>query len=148
MTETTHLWRVIQQWIDLLPFAPSQSKLAESLGLSRSVISEWKLGKSRPSPDNLKALATQMRFNMGPDIYERLLEAVNRDMGYLPPENEGGEEHADGSPATKPPAPGPADQPGRHLRAARTLQSKGKRRAEASEGIGEESQDDDEMGPS
>lgn len=83
---TTHLWGEIQAWLDVLPYAPSQAKLAKRIGLnSRNTISEWKYGDSRPTPENLRALADEMAPVIGPDAYARLLAAVARDQGYEVP---------------------------------------------------------------
>lgn len=79
----THLWRVIQAWLDKLDFPPSQSKLALRLGVTRSAVSEWKIGRSRPTPQNLRALADLMEPQLGPAAYETLLQALNTDQGYL-----------------------------------------------------------------
>jgi len=84
-SEVSHLWTVIQEWLELLPYPPNQSKLAERLGVSRSAVSDWKKGVSSPGAQHLRALATEMQSVAGPDIYARLLEAVNQDQGYLPP---------------------------------------------------------------
>lgn len=84
MAETSHLWAVIQEWLDLLPYPPSQSKLAKRLGLQRNAVSEWKYGTTRPTPDHLRALADEMTPVAGPDVYDRLLVALNRDLGYEP----------------------------------------------------------------
>lgn len=82
---TTHLWAVIQEWLDQIPYPPSQARLSKKLGLkSRSGVTDWKFGKTRPTPAHLEALAEEMAPVAGPDIYDRLLEAVNRDQGYRP----------------------------------------------------------------
>lgn len=86
MAETTYLWHEIQAWLDVLPYPPTQAKLAKRLGLkSRSGVTDWKFGKTRPTPEHLRALANEMEPVAGRDIYARLLIAVNRDMGYEPP---------------------------------------------------------------
>jgi transcriptional regulator with XRE-family HTH domain len=82
---TTHLWAEIQAWLDVLPYPPSQARLAKKLGLkSRSGVSDWKFGKARPTPEHLRALADEMEPVAGRDIYDRLYEAVMRDIGYEP----------------------------------------------------------------
>jgi transcriptional regulator with XRE-family HTH domain len=83
-SEVSHLWTVVQEWLGLLPYPPSQSRLAQRLGVSRSAVSDWKKGTSSPAAAHLRALATEMQTVAGPDIYARLLEAVNQDQGYLP----------------------------------------------------------------
>ena len=86
MAEVTHLWRVIQEWLDGQRFPPSQSRLGESVGVARSAVSDWKLGKARPTPDHLRRLADLMEPGLGPKTYDRLLRAMLADMGYeLPP---------------------------------------------------------------
>lgn len=82
--ELTHLWRLVQSWLDVLPYPPSQSRLANRLGVARNALTEWKYGKSKPKPEHLRALANEMEPVAGRDIYDRLLEALNRDMGYEP----------------------------------------------------------------
>lgn len=84
MSTNTHLWDEIQAWLDVLPYPPSQARLAKRLGLSRSAVSDWKQGKSRPTPEHLRRLAHEMEPVSGPDIYDRLVLAVTRDLGYLP----------------------------------------------------------------
>ena len=84
-SEVSHLWGVVGEWLGLLPYPPNQSKLAQRLGVSRSAVSDWKKGVSSPSAQHLRALATEMQDVFGPDVYARLLEAVNQDQGYLPP---------------------------------------------------------------
>lgn len=114
-TAPTHLWGQIQEWLDGLDFPPSQSKLAERVGVARSAVSAWKLGKAYPTPSNLATLARVMNSAHADAVYERLLEAMLRDQGYVPMPAEqkelmGNAEH----PApNQTPAPGPADQPGR-----------------------------------
>jgi transcriptional regulator with XRE-family HTH domain len=83
-SEVSHLWAVVQEWLELLPYPPNQSKLAQRLGVSRSAVSEWKRGGSSPGATHLRALAKEMQTVFGPDAYPRLLEAVNQDQGYLP----------------------------------------------------------------
>lgn len=80
----THLWLVVEEWLGKLDFPPTQSRLAERLGLARNAVSEWKLGRSTPTPENMRALAELMEPQMGPQIYIRLVEAMNQDAGYLP----------------------------------------------------------------
>lgn len=81
--KTTHLWAEIQGWLDELHWAPSQAQLAERLGLkSRSVITDWKYGASRPTPVHLAKLAREMELTAGPHIYQRLVFAVMADLGY------------------------------------------------------------------
>lgn len=86
---TTHLWQVIQDWLDDLPYPPTQNKLARSIGVEGTAVSQWKWGQSRPTPKNLRALANQMEPVAGPDIYDELLAAVNRDNGYDAPRRTG-----------------------------------------------------------
>lgn len=82
--QTSHLWAEIQAWIDVLPYPPTQTRLAARLGVTKNAVSEWKYGISRPTPENLEALADEMSAVAGPDIYPRLLTAVARDLGYDP----------------------------------------------------------------
>ena len=77
--EVTHLWVLVQDWLDGQRFAPTQSKLAKEIGVSRTALSDWKYGKSKPTPDHLAKLveATGIRN-------QAFLDAINRDMGYTP----------------------------------------------------------------
>jgi transcriptional regulator with XRE-family HTH domain len=84
MSETSHLWAVIQAWLDVLPWPPKQAQLAKRLGVSRQSVTDWKFGTSVPTPEHLKALAEEMAPVAGPDVYDRLLEAMNRDQGFEP----------------------------------------------------------------
>jgi transcriptional regulator with XRE-family HTH domain len=104
---TTHLWRLVQQWKDVQLFAVKDSQIAQAVGVSRSAVSQWKQGESRPSPKHLRKLAEATRIP-----YADLLAAMNRDMGYLDSEgvgrdgNAAANNHAGESPA--------ADAPGAH----------------------------------
>jgi transcriptional regulator with XRE-family HTH domain len=84
MSETSHLWAVIESWLDVLPWPPTQSQLAKKLGVSRQAVTEWKYGLSVPKPEHLRALADEMAAVAGPDVYDRLLDAVNLDQGFEP----------------------------------------------------------------
>lgn len=84
MAKEAPVWRIIQQWLDLQRFPPSQSKLGEAVGVSRSAVSDWKSGKTRPAPDTLKRLAALMAPTLGKDVYLELVMAVVEDMGYIP----------------------------------------------------------------
>lgn len=88
---TTHLWALIQEWRDAQFFPVSQAKLAEKIGITRSAMSQWKNGQVRPTPANLRELHKVTRID-----YERLLDAVVRDMGYLDAED--GEGDGDAAP--------------------------------------------------
>lgn len=84
--QTTQVWAVVQAWLDVLPYPPSQNKLAKRLGVQGTAISQWKWGQSRPTPEHLRALADEMEPVAGGDVYQRLLAALNRDLGYDAPE--------------------------------------------------------------
>jgi len=109
--QTTHIWAEVQSWIAGLQFKPSQARLAESVGVARSAISDWKFGKTTPTPAHLAALARVMNPSDPEPVYDRLLAAVNRDQGYVPMPEEGGGGRADRSAANNPPEVGPAHQP-------------------------------------
>lgn len=89
MSETSHVWAVIQEWRDQLPWPPNQAQLAKRLGIKRQSITDWKFGTSHPAPDHLRALADEMTAVAGPDVYDRLIDAVNRDRGYDPGHSRG-----------------------------------------------------------
>lgn len=82
--EISNLWQEVQEWIDKLPYPPSQAKLARRLGVGNSTVHDWKYGVSSPGPEALRKLADEMIPVEGRDIAARLLEAVNKDQGYLP----------------------------------------------------------------
>lgn len=77
--EMSNLWALVQDWLDGQRFPPTQAKLAEAIGVSRSALSEWKYGDSKPSPENLARLAEVTGIRN-----QALLDAMNRDMGYAP----------------------------------------------------------------
>jgi len=120
-SEVSHLWAVVQEWLELLPYPPNQSKIAQRLGVSRSAVSDWKKGVSSPGATHLQALATEMQSAFGPDAYARLLHAVNQDQGYLP--------------ATSP------------ARAARSGRNDGRRRRQLQDKAAEASQDSGDHDP-
>lgn len=76
-----YLWAIVQEWMDSIPYPPSQRKLASRLGVSPSSISEWKYGRSFPDPGHVKLLAEELGVP-----YERVLDAVLRDQGYRDPD--------------------------------------------------------------
>lgn len=77
--ETGRLWALIEDWMETLPYKPSQSQLAARIDVSRSTISEWKYGTSMPKPAALERLADETRIP-----YRRLLAAADLDAGYDP----------------------------------------------------------------
>lgn len=85
---TTHVWALIQQWMDAQFFRVSQAQLAEKIGVSRSALSQWKTGQARPRPEHLRALHRATRID-----YDLLVEAVVQDMGYRDPEVMGNATH-------------------------------------------------------
>lgn len=78
--KTGELWALIQQWLDAIPYPPSQRRLAARVGVSSSALTEWKYGRGFPTPDNLKALAEEIGVP-----YERVLDAALIDRGYRTP---------------------------------------------------------------
>lgn len=73
------LWALVQEWMDSIPYPPSQRKLAQRLEVSPSALSDWKYGIGFPSPDSLHRLAAEIGVP-----YERVLDAALRDRGYRP----------------------------------------------------------------
>lgn len=71
------LWALIQQWLDSMPYPPSQRRLASRLAISPSALSDWKYGEGFPSPEHLYRLATEIQVP-----YEKVLDAVLQDRGY------------------------------------------------------------------
>lgn len=74
-----HLWAIVQEWLDSLPYPPSQRKLAARLEVSPSSVSDWKYGTNFPAPDHLMRLAAEIGVP-----YERVLDAALKDRGYRP----------------------------------------------------------------
>lgn len=74
----THVWQIVRQWMEGQQFPPSQAAVARYLGVNRSAVSQWKKGQAQPTPDNLRAMATMTGVS-----YERFLDALLRDQGYL-----------------------------------------------------------------
>jgi predicted transcriptional regulator len=71
------LWALIQEWMDAMPYPPSQRRLAGRLKISASALSDWKYGRGFPGPGQLRNLAAEIGVP-----YERVLDAVLRDRGY------------------------------------------------------------------
>lgn len=78
------LWALIQQWLDSMPFPPSQRKVAERLGVSSSALNNWKYGRGFPTPAHVQALADLIGVHR-----DRVLDAVLIDQGYrdAPPDS-------------------------------------------------------------
>lgn len=74
----TEVWNVVQQWIDAQWNKPTQTQLAERLGVSRQAVSQWRTGQSRPQPKHLRELAAATRIP-----YRDLTDALLCDLGYL-----------------------------------------------------------------
>lgn len=89
--QTGHLWAVIQEWMDAMPYPPSQGRLADRLGISRSSMTDYKFARSMPSPDFLHALAAEIGAP-----YERVLDAALKDAGYRAEEPPSGRRPAAG----------------------------------------------------
>lgn len=82
MEDLSNVWGLIQDWLDVQEWDISQSALARKLGVSPSLVSDWKYGHRHPKPDQLARIA-----EITGESPRRLLEALNRDLGYLPPVN-------------------------------------------------------------
>lgn len=83
MSETSHLWDVIQSVLDASPFGATQAQLARAVGVTRQTVGGWKSGASTPTPEHLRALANALTLaGGGRDVYDRLLRAVLLDQGY------------------------------------------------------------------
>jgi uncharacterized protein YjcR len=77
---TGEVWALIQQWMDAIPYPPSQAKLAGRVGVSPSTMSDWKYREGWPSPENMQALAAELGVP-----HERVLHAFLVDHGYRMP---------------------------------------------------------------
>ena len=75
---TSHLWKVIQSWLDGQMLRTNQSQLADAIGVPRQSLSQWKKGQARPAPENLRALRRVTRID-----WNLLTDALLRDMGYV-----------------------------------------------------------------
>lgn len=80
MTETSHTWGLIQDWLDAQPWHISQAQLAKKIGVSTSLVTDWKYGRSVPNPENLRELAAVIEVSP-----ERLIDAMLKDEGYRAP---------------------------------------------------------------
>lgn len=76
--ETGAVWALIQTWMDGMSYPPSQRKLAERVGVSPGLVSDWKYKDSMPAPDLVRALADEIGVR-----YERVLDAFLEDHGYI-----------------------------------------------------------------
>lgn len=81
-----HLWALVQDWMDAIPYPPSQRKLAARVGVSPSAMSDWKYGDGFPDPESLGRLAVEIGTP-----YERVLDAVLKDRGYRQPDRKEGD---------------------------------------------------------
>jgi len=72
------MWALIQGWADAQRFPPTQAKLAEHLGISKSLASVWKQGGTLPRPEQLRRVSETTRID-----YLELLTAALTDAGYL-----------------------------------------------------------------
>lgn len=80
--KSSHVWQVVERWLEGVPFPPNQSKIAEHVGVSRSAVSDWKSGKTRPAPEHLRALGQMMAPQLGPEVHVMLSMALLEDLGY------------------------------------------------------------------
>lgn len=71
------VWALIQDWMDSIPYPPSQRKLAARIGISPSALTDWKYGRGFPGPAEIQRLADEIGAP-----YERVLDAVLVDRGY------------------------------------------------------------------
>lgn len=73
----THVWRLIQSWMDGQVVRMNQSQVAEAFGVGRQSLSQWKAGAT-PSPKHLRAIRRVTRID-----WNLLTDALLRDMGYV-----------------------------------------------------------------
>lgn len=71
------LWALIQEWMDSIPYPPSQRRFAARIEVSPSALSDWKYRRGFPGPAALRRLASEIGVP-----YERALNAVLTDRGY------------------------------------------------------------------
>ena len=78
------LWAIIQQYIDSREYPPSESRVAERIGIGRSTLHNWKAGNVKmPRVEHLRALAELTGID-----YEDVLTAAYRDAGALDEKHE------------------------------------------------------------
>lgn len=78
MTKRTgHVWVLIQDWLDSIKYPPSQNRLAETLGVSGSSLSDYKYATHMPPPYFVVLLSEEIGVP-----YEKVLDAVLHDHGY------------------------------------------------------------------
>lgn len=77
-----HLWALVQDWMDSIPYPPSQRKLAARLEVSPTTVSDWKYGESFPTPEHIERLAEEIGAPK-----ERVLDAFLKDHGYRSAKN-------------------------------------------------------------
>lgn len=73
----THVYGVLQRWIDAQKIPPTQAQMARLLGVSRGTITNWKTG-TVPKPAQVDRIVE--RTDIGK---QELLTAVLQDQGYL-----------------------------------------------------------------
>lgn len=79
---TSHLWLLIQEWMNAQFIRVNQAQLADAIGVTRQTVSQWKHRQVIPTPDNLQRISEVTRIPMA-----ELLIAVLADMGYLSAED-------------------------------------------------------------
>lgn len=72
----THVWAIVQDWMDSHWPQVSQAQLAKRMGVSKSTISAWKYGDTQPEPEDIRALASICEKPR-----EQLVDAWLRDVG-------------------------------------------------------------------
>lgn len=73
----THVYDVLQQWIDRQQIPPTQAQMARLLGVSRGTITNWKT-ETVPKPAQIDTIVERTGIPK-----QELLTAVLRDQGYL-----------------------------------------------------------------
>lgn len=73
----THVYDVLQRWIDSQKIPPTQAQVARLLGVSRGTITNWKTD-TVPKPAQIDTIVERTGIPK-----QELLTAVLRDQGYL-----------------------------------------------------------------
>lgn len=81
--DTSHVWSLIQVWLDAQPFNVSQRQLAKKIGVSPTMLTYWKTSKGSPNPDDLNTLAEVTQIPKS-----ALIRAMLLDQGYVADEDE------------------------------------------------------------
>jgi transcriptional regulator with XRE-family HTH domain len=75
---------LIQRHIDEQPYPPSERKVARTLGVTPSTLSNWREPKQLIEKRHIESVA-----ELAGVTYARALDALLDDIGYMPPQGRG-----------------------------------------------------------